>query len=130
MGVTVKLRYIRHSAKKLRPYARLFAGTNLEQSINKSMLMPQDSAKFIHKALKMAQAAAVAKEFDSNSLQISTIMADEGPRIKRMRPNAKGRSNKYQKHIAHLTVTVDAESVAPEKKNKPKKVAARMSKEK
>lgn len=121
MAVTVKLRYIRHSAKKLRPYARFFVGKPLESSINKSMLMPQDSAQFIYKALLMARAAAESKEFKTEEMVVSTIMADEGPRIKRMRPNARGRSNRYQKHLAHLTVSVDMPKAEPNKiEEKPK----------
>lgn len=119
MAVTIKLRYLRHSAKKLRPYARFFAGKPLEGAIQKSMVMPQDSAQFIYKALLMARAAAEAKEFKSADLVISSIMANEGPRIKRMRPNARGRSNKYQKHLAHLVVSVDVPKEQPaEKKTK------------
>lgn len=49
------------------------------------------------------------------------IMADEGPRIKRMRPNARGRSNRYQKHLAHLTLSVDVPKIEPKKiEEKPK----------
>jgi large subunit ribosomal protein L22 len=121
MAVTIKLRYIRHSAKKLRPYARLFVGKPLQGSINKSMLMPQDSAQFIYKALLMARAAAESKEFKPEEMIVSMIMADEGPRIKRMRPNARGRSNRYQKHLAHLTLSVDVPKIEPKKiEEKPK----------
>jgi large subunit ribosomal protein L22 len=124
MSVTVKLRYIRHSAKKLRPYARLFAGKPLESSINKSMLMPQHSAQFIYKALLMARAAAESKEYNPAEMIISKIMADEGPRIKRLRPNARGRSNRYQKHLAHLTVCLDLPKDEPkEEKTKVAKTA-------
>jgi large subunit ribosomal protein L22 len=106
MAVTVKLRYLRHSAKKLRPYTRMFAGKNLESAINKTMIMPQDSARYIHKALLMARAAAELKEFDRDTLVITEIMANEGPRIKRSRANARGRSNRYIKHLAHLVISV------------------------
>lgn len=125
MAVTIKLKFVRHSAKKLRPYTRVVAGKNLETAINETSVMPQDSAKFIHKALLMAKAAAVAKEFTADGLMVSEIMATEGPKIKRMRPNARGRSNSYQKHLAHIVVSV-AEQPATVKKTKnaakPKKV--------
>ena len=69
--------------------------------------MPQDSAMFLKKALLMAQAAAKQKEYDPETLVIKGISAVEGPKIKRMRPTARGRASKYQKHLAHLIVTVD-----------------------
>lgn len=120
MSVTVKLRYIRHSAKKMHPYTRLFAGRNLDNSIDKSRIMPQDSAQFIYKALLMAKAAASQKEYEPSSLQVVAIHATEGPHIKRIRANAKGRANKYLKHLAHLTVTV-APTKPVEKKAKAHK---------
>lgn len=117
MAVTVKLRYVRHSARKLRPVGRLFVGKNLEQAIDTSSLMPQQSAYFFNKAFKMAKAAATAKEFSPEKLVVTTISATEGPRIKRVRPNARGRANAYQKHLAHIAVTV----AEMEKTAKPKK---------
>jgi len=108
MAVSVKLRYLRHSAKKLRPMARIFVGKSLDTALQSTALMTQDSAKFLHKALLMAQASAKDKELGDN-LVVSAIMATEGPKIKRMRPNARGRSNAYQKHLAHLTVSLSVQ---------------------
>lgn len=104
--ITVKLNYIRHSAKKLRPITRIMLGKNVDWAINTTAVMPQDSAGFVNKLLKMASAAAAQKELDPKTMVIGAMMATEGPKIKRMRPNARGRSNKYQKHLAHLTITL------------------------
>ena len=120
MAVTVKLKYLRHSARKLEPVAKMFRGKNLERSIEETSLMPQDSATYLNKALKMAKAAATAKEFDADKMIISAISATTGPKIKRIRPNARGRTNRYIKHLAHVQVTVEQ---APEKPVKAKKVA-------
>ncbi|HSX41912.1 MAG TPA: uL22 family ribosomal protein [Candidatus Saccharimonadales bacterium] len=117
MQVTVKLRYLRHSAKKLRPVGRLLVGKNLETALNQTAVMSQDSARYLHQALLMAKAAAEQKELGAEKATISAIMATEGPKIKRMRPNSRGRSNAYLKHIAHLNVTVSDE--APKVKAKP-----------
>lgn len=117
MAVTIKSRFLRHSAKKLRPYARFFVGKSLNDSINKTMLMPQHSAQFIYKALLMARDSAITKEFKPEELVITELQANDGPKIKRMRPNARGRSNKYEKHIAHLVISVDLQ---PKPKGKAK----------
>lgn len=126
MSVTIKLKYIRHSARKLAPVARMFTGKNLERSIEKTSIMPQHSAGFLNKAFKMAKAAAVSKEFDAEKLIVSTISTTTGPKIKRMRPNARGRSNAYIKHLAHISVTVDESS--EKTKKKAKKVVKKESK--
>lgn len=118
MPVTVKLRFIRHSARKLAPVVRMFKGKNLEKSIEETSIMPQHSAMFLNKVFKMAKAAATSKEFNPKKLIVSSITATSGPKIKRMRPNARGRSNAYVKHLAHLIVTVDEAPEKLKKKNK------------
>lgn len=107
MTVRVKLNFVRHSARKLRPVLSTFVGQKLESAIDKTSIMPQDSARFLHKTLKMAAAAAEQKEFNSSDMVVSQAFATEGPRIKRTRPNARGRSNRYVKHIAHITVMLE-----------------------
>lgn len=119
MAVTVKLRFVRHSARKLQPMVRVIAGRNLQDAINTTSVMPQDSAFMVHKALKMAEAAAGQKEFDASKLVVEQIFATSGPRIRRQRPNARGRANAYQKHLAHITVIVG--------EGKPKKVIKKAS---
>ena len=118
MSVTVKLRFIRHSARKLRPVIRMFTGKNLEKSIEETSIMPQHSAMFLNKVFKMAKAAATSKEFNPKKLVVLSVTATSGPKIKRMRPNARGRSNAYVKHLAHLIVTVDEVPEKLKKKNK------------
>lgn len=116
MSVTVKLNFVRHSARKIQPVARIFRGKNLERSIIESSLMNQDSAYFLNKAFKMAKAAATAKEFNTDKLVISAISTTTGPKIRRVRPNARGRANAYKKHLAHILVTVDEGKITEVKK--------------
>lgn len=126
MSVTVKLRFLRHSARKLRPVALLVKGKNLTEALNTTSVMPQHSAGDINKALKMAQAAAKQKEFDPEKLVVSAITATDGPKIRRQRPNARGRANRYLKHLAHLTITVgeaEAKAEKPTPKSKKSKTA-------
>ena len=123
MTVQVKLNFVRHSARKLRPVLSTFVGQKLESAIDKTSIMPQDSARFLHKTLKMAAAAAEQKEFSSSDMVVSQAFATEGPRIKRTRPNARGRSNRYIKHIAHLTVILEErkdQKTTPSTPTKPK----------
>lgn len=106
MAITVKLTHLRHSARKLRPVLKMFAGSELSAALTRSALMPQDSSRMLHKALKMAESAVAHQQLVADDMKISELFATEGPRIKRIRPNARGRTNKYQKHLAHLTVVL------------------------
>lgn len=107
MSVTIKLKYLRHSARKLRPVTRLMAGKSLDLAIRETAVMPQDSAGFINKALRMAKSAAEQKALTSDNVIVTQIFATTGPKIKRIRANARGRTNAYKKHLAHLTVVAD-----------------------
>jgi len=124
MSVTIKLKYLRHSARKLRPVTRLMAGKNLDLAIRETSVMPQDSAMFINKALRMAKAAAEQKAMTGDDVMVTQIFASTGPKIKRIRANARGRTNAYKKHLAHLTVVAD---LAPAKLEKSKKVTKKAS---
>lgn len=115
MSVTVKLNYIRHSARKLQPVTRMFTGKPLNYAIDATNAMPQHSAQFLRKALLMAKAAATQRSLNVDDLVVAQAFATIGPKIKRMRPNARGRSNKYQKHIAHLVVVLDQKKEAVKK---------------
>lgn len=121
MSVTIKLKMVRHSARKLAPVTKIVQGKNLLDAINQTAVMPQHSAHEINKALKMAQAAATQKEFKADDLIVAQIFATQGPKIRRQRPNARGRANRYLKHLAHLTVIVDEPKPAKEAKPAAKK---------
>ena len=104
--VTIRLKYIRHSARKLGPILKQFRGQNLEKSIDKLAVYPQDSARFLRQALKSAKSAAQEKSMDLPNLVLTVASATPGPKLKRIRANARGRTNRYQKHLAHLIVSV------------------------
>ncbi|KKU44163.1 MAG: 50S ribosomal protein L22 [Berkelbacteria bacterium GW2011_GWA2_46_7] len=105
--IKVRLNYVRHSARKLRPVLSVFVGQKLEAAIDKTSIMAQDSALMLNKTLRMARAAAEEKEFSANDMVVSQAYATEGPRIKRSRANARGRTNRYIKHLAHITVMLE-----------------------
>jgi large subunit ribosomal protein L22 len=125
--VQVKLRYLRHSARKFQPLTKALTGQSLASALAKTSVLPQDSARFINKLLKMAEAAAKSKELESKNVSIKEIYATIGPKIKRIRPNARGRANAYQKHLSHLVIVLTDRSNKPESKNMPKLQAADMN---
>jgi|GEM_PF-2052490 len=122
MNPRVSLRYQRHSSRKLQPLARLVSGKGLTEALELTKLMDTQSAALVHKALKMATSAAESKEMDRDKLFVSGIWATEGPKIKRVRANARFRSNRYLKHLAHITVEVaEREPVTAQRQKRVKK---------
>ena len=58
----------------------------------------------------MAAAAAEQKQFSQGDMVVTEAFATVGPKIKRSRANSRGRSNRYIKHLAHITVVLDERS--------------------
>lgn len=104
--VTVKAKYLRHSARKLAPMLKLVRGKKLTVAIDQTSVWPQQSAQMVNKLLKSAASAAEAKEFNRDELIVTELMASNGPKVKRIRANARGRANRYIKHLAHLKLVV------------------------
>jgi len=81
--------------------------------------MPQKAIYFVNKLLKMAKAAAMDKAFNPSDMVISQIYVGNGSKIKRFRPQARGRMNAYVKHLAHLTIEVEPIKIPEIKETKP-----------
>jgi large subunit ribosomal protein L22 len=61
----------------------------------------------IKKVLDSAIANAENNEgADVDDLKVKAICVDEGPRLKRIMPRAKGRADRIVKRTSHITVTV------------------------
>jgi len=75
-------------------------------------------------------------DVDVDNLYVKTALANEGPRMKRIRPAPMGRAFRYQRRMSHIVIsvaerkraalaeTVDGETAAP-KKRAVKKSAAK-----
>lgn len=101
------LKEARLSAQKARLVADQVRGKTVEQALNVLTFSPKKAARMIKKVLESAIANAEHNEgLDIDDLSISRIFVDEGPRLKRFSPRAKGRSNRITKQSCHITVVV------------------------
>ena len=107
MQAMAKMRYAKISAQKVRLVADQVRGLPAEQALNLLRFSTKKAAGLMRKVLESAIANAEHNEgADIDELKIATVMVDEGPTAKRMRPRAKGRGNQILKRTSHLTVTV------------------------
>ncbi len=104
-------RFIPVSPRKIRSIARLIRGLDVSraqailENLNKQRSHP------VAKVLKSAVANATRDGSVSvEQLRISRIMADEGPRGKRVRAAARGQAKTYKKRMSHLIIELDARS--------------------
>ncbi|HYK36801.1 50S ribosomal protein L22 [Alloacidobacterium sp.] len=138
-------RFQRVSPQKARLVLDLIKGRRVEEALNKVAFTKKAVAPMVEKVLRSAleNANYLSQEqgldVDVDNLYVKSAIANEGPRMKRIRPAPMGRAYRYQRRLAHIVIsvaerkqeglvqTVDAEASAaakPAKKKAPAKKAA------
>lgn len=111
-------RFQRTSPQKVKLVLDLIKGLRVEQALNTVHFSTKRIAPTVEKVLRSAiqNANYVSQEqgldIDVDNLYVRTAIANEGPRMKRIRPAPMGRAFRYQRRLAHIIVTV-AEKSAP-----------------
>ena len=122
MAVTVKLRYLRISPRKVRLLADLVRGKSVEKAQAILNFTIKKSGQPMLKLLNSAVAAAKNNfHLDPANLYISKITVDEGPKHKRWRPRARGQAYPIQKKTSHITIGLDETKDSPQKSKKLKR---------
>ena len=89
MEAIAKHRYARTSAQKARLVADQVRGLSVDKALNILTFSPKKAAVLVKKVLESAIANAEHNEgADIDALRVATIMVDEGPSMKRIRPRA------------------------------------------
>ncbi|MES1948980.1 50S ribosomal protein L22 [Salinisphaera sp. C84B14] len=102
-----KLRFARISPQKVRLVADEVRGMPVERALETLQFSSKKAAHIVRKVLESAVANAEHNEgADIDELKVSTIMVDEGPTMKRMKPRARGRADRIFKRTSHVTIRV------------------------
>lgn len=125
MEVRAVAKYVRVQPRKVRIVAREIKGQPAIFSAQKLSFHPSKGAFVLRKVLVSAIANAVENNgVAADTLRISSISVDEGPRLKRIRARAQGRANRIVKKTSHITVVLEeVAGLSDEKKHegtKPK----------
>src|SRR5487761_809134 len=105
-------KFQRTSPQKAKLVLDTIKGMRVEQAINTIHFSTKRMAPVIEKVLRSAiqNASYVSQEqgldVDIDNLYVKTAVANEGPRMKRIRPAPMGRAFRYQRRLAHIIVTV------------------------
>lgn len=100
-------KFMRMSPRKVRLVADLVRGKGVDEAIALLKLTPKEAARVVEKAINAAAANATQNYgLVREELFITTIHADEGPTLKRMKAGARGRYKPILKRGTHLTVGV------------------------
>src|SRR5450755_3154189 len=135
-------KFQRTSPQKAKLVLDTIKGMRVEQALNTVHFSTKRMGPVIEKVLRSAiqNATYVSQEqgldIDVDNLYVRTAIANEGPRMKRIRPAPMGRAFRYQRRLAHIIVTVAekksasaisaaAETSAPPAKKSTKKAATK-----
>lgn len=100
-------KYVRVSPQKARLVANLIRGKTVKEAYHILRYTPKKASRIIYKTLASAVAnAEETKMMDIDSLYISEIYVNEGPRLRRWRARAMGRVRPIVRRLSHITVVV------------------------
>ena len=107
MEAVAQLKHARISAQKGRLVADQIRGLPVEDALNLLQFSNKKAAVLMKKLLNSAIANA-ENNFgaDIDELQVSSVLIDEGPTMKRIKARAKGRAARILKRTSHFTVAV------------------------
>ncbi len=107
MSTTATLKYARTSPQKIRLVADQIRGLPVDRALNVLTFSNKKAAAIIKKLLESAVANAEHNDgADIDELKVSSVYVNQGPTLKRLRPRARGRSDRIIKRMSHITVTV------------------------
>ena len=102
------LRYLRIAPRKVRLVADLIKGKKVSEAQTLLQFVSNSAVKSFQKLIQSAVSSA-AHDFqvEPSNAYIAKIVVDEGPKLKRFRPRARGRAYPIQKKTSHITVVLE-----------------------
>ncbi len=113
MEFRAEARYIRVSPQKARLVLDTIKGRRVEDAMNTLAFTNKGVAPDIQKVLRSAveNANYLSSEkgidVDVDNLFVKRAVANEGPRMKRIRPAPMGRAYRYQRRLAHIEIALE-----------------------
>jgi large subunit ribosomal protein L22 len=128
MEFTAKARFLRVSPQKVRLVLGLIKGQRVETALNTLAFTNKGIAPAVLKLLRSAveNANYLSQEkgldVDLDRLVVLNAIANDGPRLKRIRPAPMGRAFRYQRRISHIEIVVGEKpsTVKPAESTEPK----------
>ncbi len=112
MEFRAEARYVRVSPQKARLVLDLIKGRRVEEAMNTLTFTKKGIApnikKLLQSAIENANYLSTEKglDVDLDRLYVKNAIANDGPRMKRIRPAPMGRAYRYQRRIAHLSIVL------------------------
>jgi large subunit ribosomal protein L22 len=108
-----KLNYVRVSPQKARLVLNLIKGRRVEDALDTLLYDKHGISPKLYKLLRSAVenanyiSAEKGLDVDVDRLYVKRAVANDGPRMKRIRPAPMGRAYHYQRRISHLELALE-----------------------
>ena len=107
MFYQAKHRFCDVAPRKMRPFAQLIRGKNVDDAIEALRFYPNRGARMIEAVVKSAYGNADDQKCpDLEGLVVVECRIDGGPMFKRIQPRARGTAFGIQKKLSHIIVTL------------------------
>jgi large subunit ribosomal protein L22 len=104
MEARAYLKGARISPKKAREVITFIKGKSVEKALVMLKFSPRKASFIIRKLLQSALSNAENTGIDIDKLYISKIVADDGFKMKRFKPRARGRAGRIVKRASNLEI--------------------------
>ena len=106
-SVRAEAKYIRMSPHKVRRVLDQIRGRSYREALMILEFLPYDAGGPVWQIVHSVAANAKNNyDLDKKKLIIDEVYANEGPKLKRIRPRAQGRAYKILKPTCHITIVV------------------------
>ena len=112
MEYRAEARYMRVSPQKARLVLDLIKGRRVEDALNTLAFAKKRVAPLVEKLLRSAVEnvnylnTEKGADVDVDNLYVKRAVANDGPRMKRIRPAPMGRAYRYVRRIAHIEIAL------------------------
>jgi large subunit ribosomal protein L22 len=107
MRYRAKHRYCDVSARKVRQFADLIRGRNVDEALQLLRFYPNRGARMLEKVVKSALGNADDQECPNlDDLVVAEARVDGGPMYKRIQPRARGTAFMIKRRLSHVVVTL------------------------
>ena len=107
MDVITTARFVRSSPFKMRDLARRMQGLPANEALKVTQFSPRKGAFYLGKTLKSAIANAQNNaKLSVDGLKVKEAVVDEGPRLKRHWPRARGSVRPIYRRMCHIRIVL------------------------
>jgi len=106
-------RFIKISPSKVRLVADMLRGKSVDEALSRLRFVTKSSVEPLIKLISSGAASAQHDfQYSRKDLVVKTIMVNEGPKLKRFRPRAYGRSAMIRKRSSHIELVLQVKAGA------------------